>query len=498
MIKNKLVFFTLALLICKQLQAQEITGFIPMPANAVDDCAISATDLPKNKQVIENMPSIESQDSFGFCAAYSATAMMNFHQCRLTNMICNPAESEIKKEVAKLKECREKETNCKADGKRPMVPETRISSLDMTRFARDPNEISDSDEKKRPLPVDGNDDNQSKRKDRFSYTGVWSTGISSNIMKNAIAAVSLGTDECSNLSSALAKIGSIDQNSNEDAEAENIQMLRDIYDDYHNRVEKQAGFFDKSSYISQSKGTAINKNLIKSTTKEIEFLKSNTNKINSCFSNKKDSILFLNALRQDHISKFFDEILIPEQCRNRFRPVLDSLGKPMLKADGKKIIQKQEVDFEGSDTMEVKSFPLVAANYEKDEMGRNIYKKIPNAEYGTVIKNVLKKGYPININICLAPENNPDCLYPSPAQVKGGAVSWPNKKPPIGLSHEVVIVGLKKMRVNNVCKEYIKIHNSWGQGWQNSNSDGWVDADKIISRIRNKPGSLVWLDDIAK
>jgi hypothetical protein len=55
-----------------------------------------------------------------------------------------------------------------------------------------------------------------------------------------------------------------------------------------------------------------------------------------------------------------------------------------------------------------------------------------------------------------------------------------------GGRHGLVIVG--SATVCNVgtpprCIQAYKLHNSWGQSWQDAHNDGWVSADQLISRI---------------
>ncbi|MCE3010317.1 MAG: hypothetical protein LW875_06875 [Proteobacteria bacterium] len=51
-------------------------------------------------------------------------------------------------------------------------------------------------------------------------------------------------------------------------------------------------------------------------------------------------------------------------------------------------------------------------------------------------------------------------------------------------NHAAVIVGeaTRCAPSGNRCRKAYKIHNSWGQSWQNSNSDGWVFAENLMSR----------------
>ena len=69
-------------------------------------------------------------------------------------------------------------------------------------------------------------------------------------------------------------------------------------------------------------------------------------------------------------------------------------------------------------------------------------------------------------------------------------------------SHTLVISGYKTViAVNNKkeVKRLFKVHNSWGQKWQNAYNGGWVDADNLVSYIYRPEGrigsqTLIWLD----
>lgn len=70
--------------------------------------------------------------------------------------------------------------------------------------------------------------------------------------------------------------------------------------------------------------------------------------------------------------------------------------------------------------------------------------------------------------------------------------------------HAIVIAGYKKVynKSSNTYKEVFKLHNSWGEQWQKTNNDGWVDADIVISnltkvnvnnRYKIASDSVIWL-----
>lgn len=72
--------------------------------------------------------------------------------------------------------------------------------------------------------------------------------------------------------------------------------------------------------------------------------------------------------------------------------------------------------------------------------------------------------------------------------------------------HSIVISGFKKICCNDKCTDIFKVHNSWGQDWQDRNNDGWVSADNLLdstiwasdsvgTKERKVPGgSVIWLE----
>lgn len=71
-------------------------------------------------------------------------------------------------------------------------------------------------------------------------------------------------------------------------------------------------------------------------------------------------------------------------------------------------------------------------------------------------------------------------------------------------SHDTVASGYRRVcpsenYSSNACKNEIKLHNCWGQDWQNLNNNGWVDADNLIKHLNEgrtyiDAGDLSWLE----
>lgn len=60
--------------------------------------------------------------------------------------------------------------------------------------------------------------------------------------------------------------------------------------------------------------------------------------------------------------------------------------------------------------------------------------------------------------------------------------------------HSVVITGYRKQcTTSGDCRDLIRVHNSWGQEWQQRNNDGWVDAQSLIGKDAKDLETLSWL-----
>lgn len=62
--------------------------------------------------------------------------------------------------------------------------------------------------------------------------------------------------------------------------------------------------------------------------------------------------------------------------------------------------------------------------------------------------------------------------------------------------HAIVLSGIKEVcDSKNNCQTLLKVHNSYGQGWQNVHDNGWVLADNLIERSikQDFTNSLIWI-----
>lgn len=72
--------------------------------------------------------------------------------------------------------------------------------------------------------------------------------------------------------------------------------------------------------------------------------------------------------------------------------------------------------------------------------------------------------------------------------------------------HSIVITGYKKMCCGSKCTDVFKVHNSWGQEWQDRNNGGWVSANDLLDKTqwtlgsegtkerKVLRGSVIWLE----
>ncbi|MFM6928487.1 MAG: hypothetical protein ACKOX6_08475 [Bdellovibrio sp.] len=62
--------------------------------------------------------------------------------------------------------------------------------------------------------------------------------------------------------------------------------------------------------------------------------------------------------------------------------------------------------------------------------------------------------------------------------------------------HAVVVSGYRKVcNQKNECRDSLKVVNSWGQGWQNKNDGGWIDARAVLDSTFYKENTLSWFVD---
>lgn len=99
-----------------------------------------------------------------------------------------------------------------------------------------------------------------------------------------------------------------------------------------------------------------------------------------------------------------------------------------------------------------------------------------------------------------------------PVLIRGVCLQYDSQLKKCSSSHTIVVNGYRRVcpatNLNSAptpdlksseCKLQVKLHNCWGQDWQNSNEQGWVNADSFIEHINFgkthvSTGALSWLE----
>lgn len=186
----------------------------------------------------------------------------------------------------------------------------------------------------------------------------------------------------------------------------------------------------------------------------LEYATAKSQELKDKFNLKASNQDILEAFSQETYATFLDRLLVPDKC-------LDV--KNMLFLDG---------------DWDLKQFPTEKkANYDS-----TILK----------IKEVLSKKRPIAFSFCAQDKVTVKSLKAC------GEIKDKNGNT-VGAGHGVVIKGYRKVcRSAGDCYEALQVQNSWGEGWQNANSDGWVDAKVLLDRSFYELGALTWLEQETK
>lgn len=160
------------------------------------------------------------------------------------------------------------------------------------------------------------------------------------------------------------------------------------------------------------------------------------------FKLQRDNADLLRAFAAGTYSEFLNKILVPEKCKQSARNHLLLTGQWSLEY-----------------------FP----KEKKDENYNAFLSKV---------KGVLKMGNPIMVNNFCAQDKAPN-----------------SAKDCADYQHGFLISGYRKVcDSKNQCRDAVKVHNSWGQNWQDHNDDGWVDAKELFNRTYYQHATLGWLE----
>lgn len=182
----------------------------------------------------------------------------------------------------------------------------------------------------------------------------------------------------------------------------------------------------------------------------LEYATGKSNDIKENFNLKVSNQEILEAFSQESYAKFLDKLLIPESCRS---------------IDNWTVLKGR---------WSMKAYP---AKGEKADYSSMISR----------IREVLQQKRPVSLSFCAQ----------EPLLVKSQKACGESKDPSgnvSGAGHAVVVKGYREIcNSKNVCRHEVQVQNSWGEGWQKSNDDGWVDAKEILDRTFYEDYSLSWL-----
>lgn len=182
----------------------------------------------------------------------------------------------------------------------------------------------------------------------------------------------------------------------------------------------------------------------------LEYATAKTQELKDSYNLKASNQDILDAFGEETYAKFLDKLLVPDNCWDL----------------------KNMVGISGS--WNLKQFP----EEKKSNYDVSISK----------IKEVLTKKQPIALEFCAQNKLTVKSVKAC-GQLKDSAGNL------AGAGHGVIIKGYRKVcKSTGDCYEALQIQNSWGESWQNSNSDGWVDAKTLLDRSFYEPGAMTWLE----
>ncbi len=196
--------------------------------------------------------------------------------------------------------------------------------------------------------------------------------------------------------------------------------------------------------------------------------------ISKDFNIQKDNAEVLKLFGEKTYDIFLDKLFVPEECSG----------------------PKNSVRLEDADKLEIGAFP-------PDTLKNSNFDDSINA-----IKNALSKSYPVLVsNVCLGENFNIEATQKQALALKKQAIEGRSASMRSGEknqgfcpdAHSVVISGYRKICKKHAtpedCRHSLKIENSWGEEWQKSNNDGWVDAQIFMDRTAYLGQNLLWIED---
>ncbi|HEX7674568.1 MAG TPA: hypothetical protein VF412_10365 [Bdellovibrio sp.] len=171
------------------------------------------------------------------------------------------------------------------------------------------------------------------------------------------------------------------------------------------------------------------------------------NDITENFDINKTNDEIVRAFAQDSYREFLGQLFLPVECNK-----LSAM-----------------VNFDGKNKVNVEVYPDSSKPISDEDKKKTKYQVAIDK-----IHEVLKQKRPLALNnICLDQKVSNNC----------------------GNVHSLVIAGYRNVCNPSRCYDAVKVVNSWGQSWQDQNSQGWVDAKELLDRTQYQDASLVWLSD---
>lgn len=170
-----------------------------------------------------------------------------------------------------------------------------------------------------------------------------------------------------------------------------------------------------------------------------DFYSSAKSQIDQDFNVNKNQAEIARAFAEDTYDKALDALFSPKECARA----------------------KNRAYYEGKSSTEIDVFPKNGKTNYADSVAK--------------IKETLKKGYPLILQgICLEDKITPQCTN----------------------QHASVISGFRTVcDKSNTCYDSVKVHNSWGQSWQDATGGGWVAAKELLDSTYYPSQMLTWLKD---
>lgn len=149
---------------------------------------------------------------------------------------------------------------------------------------------------------------------------------------------------------------------------------------------------------------------------------------------------------------------------------VEQIANALESASSEEFLSKAVIPFECLEENRLAQIPRYVTKRFPDSA------TLPNTEFKNTITRILKAEIPLEIGICTKLEDPTKCEY--------------------GQGHSVTLFGIKEVCKKDQCKTVVKVKNSWGESWQKSHNDGWVDLDALVesSKIFRTYENITWIE----